>query len=216
MRAYEKIETIYARDVEGTKLLIPGKFRNDTVEFLKDLPWIWTEKVDGTNIRVYWDGHTVTFGGRTDKAQIPAPLVNRLNELFGGEQNAQVFEQMFGEKEVVLFGEGYGAKIQNGGAYIPNGVDFILFDVLIGNNYQEREWVERTAEAFGVKVVPIVGSGPLEDAVEYVKGHPQSTMGTCEMEGIVCRPAVELRDRRGERMIVKIKWNDFKHLTKEE
>ena len=216
MRAYEKIETIYARDIEGTKLLIPGKFRNDTVEFLKDVPWIWTEKVDGTNIRVYWDGHAVTFGGRTDKAQIPAPLVNRLNELFGGEQNAQVFEQMFGEKEVILFGEGYGTKIQSGGAYIPNGVDFILFDVLIGNNYQEREWVEQTARTFGVKVVPIVGSGPLEDAVEYVKRHPQSTMGTCEMEGIVCRPAVELRDRRGERLIVKIKWNDFKHLTKEE
>lgn len=210
MKTYEKIETIYARDIEGTKKLIPGKFRNETVEFLKDNKWVWTEKVDGTNIRVLWDGHSVTFGGRTERAQIPAPLVNRLNELFGGERNAQVFEQMFGEREVLIFGEGYGAKIQNGGSYIPDGVDFIMFDMLINDNYQSRENVEGCAKALGIKVVPIVGEGTLEEAVEFVKRHPQSTMGSCEMEGVVCRPAVELRDRCGNRMIVKIKWNDFK------
>jgi hypothetical protein len=32
------------------------------------------------------------------------------------------------------------------------------------------------------------------------------------MEGLVCRPAVELKDRRGDRIIVKIKWNDIKEL----
>ena len=210
MRTYEKIETIWARDVEGTKKLIPGKYRSETVEFLKDCMWEWTEKIDGTNIRVCWDGHSVTFGGRTDRAQIPAPLVNRLNALFGGEENAQLFEQMFGEKEVVLFGEGYGAKIQNGGGYIPDGVDFALFDVLIGENYQTREWVDLTAKAFHVNTVPVVGFGTLEEAVDFVIGHPKSNIGTCDMEGLVCRPTVELRDRRGERVIVKIKWKDLK------
>lgn len=56
MKTYEKIETIYARDIEGTKKLIPGEYHNETVKYLKDCEWIWTEKVDGTNIRVYWDG----------------------------------------------------------------------------------------------------------------------------------------------------------------
>ena len=214
MKTYEKIETIFARDIEGTKKLIPGKFRSETVESLKNVEWEWTEKVDGTNIRVFWDGHSVRFGGRTDRASIPAPLVNRLNALFGGEENAQLFEQTFGDKEVILFGEGYGKKIQAvGSAYNPDGVDFILFDVLIGNNYQEREWVGLTALAFGVKAVPIVGRGTLDQAVEYVKGHPKSTLGNCEMEGIVCRPSLELRDRRGERVIVKIKWRDFAGLA---
>ena len=214
MKTYEKIETIYARDIEGTKKLIPGEYRNETVKYLKDCEWIWTEKVDGTNIRVYWDGHSVTFGGRTDKAQIPAALVNRLNELFGGEENAQMFEQTFGEGEAILFGEGYGKKIQAvGSAYNPDGVDFILFDVCIGDNYQEREWVEETARAFGVMSVPVVGRGTLEQAVAFVKGHHKSTLGNCEMEGVVCRPAMELRDRRGERVIVKIKWQDFRKLA---
>lgn len=104
MKEYHKIETLYERD-EKTKKLIIGKFRNPTVEFLKDNVWQFTEKVDGTNIRVYWDGHSVSFGGRTDNAQIPAHLINRLNELFGGETNAQMFEQKFGETPVELFGK---------------------------------------------------------------------------------------------------------------
>ena len=122
---------------------------------------------------------------------------------------------MFGEKEVILFGEGYGRKIQNGGAYIPDGVDFILFDVLIGDNYQEREWVEKTALAFGIKVVPIVNIGTLTEAIAYVQAHPNSIVaeGRCEMEGLVCRPLQELRDRCGNRVIVKIKYVDFKEFN---
>lgn len=212
MRPYEKIETIFARDTEGTKKLIPGVYRNETIEFLRDMPWTWTEKVDGTNIRVYWDGHTVTFGGRTERASIPAPLVNKLNEYFGGEQTAQVFEQMFGDREVILFGEGYGDKIQAVGKnYIPGGVDFIVFDVLIGSYYQPRKNVEGIAKAFGVKTVPVVGGGTLEQATEYVKGEPLSMIAQqpVAMEGIVCRPAMELHDRCGNRLIVKIKRNDF-------
>lgn len=215
MRKYEKIDTLYVRDTTGTKKLIEGQFRDPTVEFLAPCEWIWTEKIDGTNIRVYWDGHVVTFGGRTDNAQIPAELVTKLNEMFGGEANAQMFEQMFGEKEVILFGEGYGRKIQKGGGnYIPDGVNFILFDVLVGENYLERANVEDIARAMGIKVVPIVGTGSLYEAVEYVKKHPTSVVaeGRCEMEGIVARPKMEMRDRRGNRLIVKVKWEDMKEI----
>ncbi len=135
MRKYEKIETIYERSLDGSKSLMSGVWRNPTVAMLKDIPWDWTEKVDGMNICVHWDGHTVEFGGRTESAQIPAPLVNRLNELFGGETNAQVFEQLFGEREVYMYGEGYGNKIQGcGKQYIPDGIDFILFDLMIADN----------------------------------------------------------------------------------
>jgi ATP-dependent RNA circularization protein (DNA/RNA ligase family) len=217
MKEYLKIETIYQRDMEGSKKLLDGVFRNPTVDFLKDNQWTWTEKVNGTNIRIHWDGHKVEFGGRTDKAQIPAPLVNKLNEYFGGETNAQLFEQTFGEKEVILFGEGYGAKIQSGGDYTDDGksVDFIMFDIMIGDNYQPRVTVVEIANTFGVSVVPIVGEGTLENAVRYVKEHKLSKLGPMkhEMEGIVCRPAVELQDRCGNRLIVKIKWEDFKYLV---
>ena len=213
MRTYEKIETLYQRDLEGTKRLMPGVYRNPTIEFLKDNIWQWTEKVDGTNIRVQWDGHSVSFGGRTERASIPAPLVNWLNERFGGEDNAQLFEQTFGEREVILFGEGYGRGIQKAGAaYKADGVGFILFDLMVTGNYQPRESVERCARSFGIEVVPIVSEGTLEGAVAFVKGNPKSRLGDIAMEGVVCRPLQELRDRCGGRGICKIKWNDFREL----
>ena len=209
MIEYNKIDTLYKRDMEGTKKLLEGEFRNPAVEFLKDNVWQFTEKVDGTNIRVYWDGHKVQFGGRTERAQIPAHLVNYLNDTFGTSEAEQIFEEKFGETEVILFGEGYGPKIQNGGLY-RNDVSFIMFDVLIAGNYQPRESVEDIAKAFGIDIVPIIFEGTIQEGVDFVKGHPDSTMGTAKMEGLVGRPKVEMRDRCGKRVIVKIKWEDFK------
>jgi hypothetical protein len=211
MREYHKIETIFMRD-EKTKLLVEGTYRNSSVEFLKDNVWQFTEKIDGTNIRVHWDGHSVSFAGRTDKAQIPKHLLARLEELFGGEVNEEIFEQTFGDKEVTLFGEGYGFKIQTNG-YIE-GVDFILFDVLVGDVYLERGNVEAIAKTFNIDVVPIILEGTLGDGIDYVRQHHKTSI--CEgehggyMEGLVGRPKVELKTRAGERVIVKIKYNDFK------
>ena len=209
MIEYHKIEGLYARDMEGSKKLIEGQFRNPTVEFLKDNTWVFTEKVDGTNISVCWDGHSVTFNGRTERAQIPAHLVNFLTATFGTPEAEQIFEEKFGETPVILFGEGYGPKIQNGGAY-RSDVSFIMFDVLISNNWQTRESVEDIAKAFGIEVVPIIFEGTIQEGVDFVKAKPKSTMGTANMEGLVGRPKIEMRDRCGKRVIVKIKVEDFK------
>ena len=212
MKQYEKIETVFCRDTNGTKRLILNNYRNPTIAYLKDNMWLFTEKVDGTNIRVHWDGHKVEFGGRADKAQIPGPLLSKLNEMFATSEAEELFKQTWGDKDVILFGEGYSPKIQNGGEY-RSDVSFILFDVLVGDNYQEREWVEETAQMFNIDVVPIVLTGTIQDGIDYVMKHPRPTMGTAMMEGVVGRPMIELRDRRGERVIVKIKWEDFKHFA---
>ena len=208
MIEYHKIEGLFRRD-EETKKLMYGEFRNPTIEFLKDNKWEFTEKIDGTNISIVWDGHKVSYHGRTERAQIPTQLLDRLIELFGGDVNEQIFEQNFGERQVVLYGEGYGAKIQNGGNY-KDTQDFILFDVMIGNNYQSRETVNDVAKMFNLEVVPIVLTGTIEEGINFVKGKPKSTIGTADMEGVVGRPQVELRDRCGNRAIVKIKVADFK------
>ena len=211
MNEYTKIETIFERDMEGTKKLIEGKFRNETVEFLKDNQWICTEKIDGTNIGIVWDGHKVSYQGRTERAQIPAHLMNKLIEMFGGETNEELFEQKFGETQVILFGEGYGAKIQKGGGNYRSDVSFILFDVYMPeqNLWMKRDALEDIARTFGIDVVPIVLTGTLHEAVDFVKQKPKSTIGVAEMEGLVCKPAVDMLDRMGRRVIVKVKVRDF-------
>ena len=73
----------------------------------------------------------------------------------------------------------------------------------------EAKFIEKKSEFIGY-LCPVQTE---EQAVAFVKGHHKSTLGNCEMEGVVCRPAMELRDRRGERVIVKIKWQDFRKLA---
>lgn len=212
MREYHKIETVFNRSTDGDKRLIWGDYRNETVEYLADNIWQFTEKIDGTNIRIHWDGHNVEIGGRTDRAQVPKHLMDYLSATFLTPEVEELFEQTYGEKDVILFGEGYGAKIQNGGEY-RSDVSFILFDVLIGDNWQSREWVEATAKMFSIDVVPIVLEGTIGDGIDYVMQHNNSTIGKAVMEGVVGRPKVEMKDRLGNRIIVKIKWKDFKNFA---
>lgn len=171
--------------------------------------------MDGTNIRVHWNGaHQVHFGGRTDKAQIPPFLLTRLEDLFWVEE---IWRQAFDAGTwVTLYGEGYGAKIQQGGGYIPDGVDFILFDVLVGFGdnalWLRREDVFDIADKLDIQATPIVGSGTLEDAVSFAKqarGSPVAQDPSKQSEGIVLRPKVELLDRFGKRIITKLKYRDF-------
>lgn len=211
MKEYTKIETVYNRSEDGTKKLIDGSFRNEAVKFLANNEWVCTEKIDGTNIGVVWNGHKVSFQGRTEKAQIPSHLLNVLTYLFCNDQAEELFEQMFGEKNVILFGEGYGNKIQKGNLYLGDRCSFILFDVYMVDSdlWLERESIDQIAIAFGIDAVPIIMTGTLYEAVEFVKRKPKSTIGTADMEGLVCKPAVDMLDRQGKRIIVKVKVKDF-------
>ena len=176
MKQYHKIQTIFKRDMSNNGKMIVGDFSLPEIEYLKDSQWIFTEKVDGTNIRVMWNGENVTFGGKTDNAQMPVFLLYKLQELFEGTSNKKKFAEIFSDKdgvcftEVCLYGEGYGAKIQKGGGnYIPDGVNFVLFDVKIGDWWLKREDVEDIASKFDIKIVPIIGEGTIDDMIEKVK-----------------------------------------------
>ena len=110
MIKYPKIATLFKRDTEGTHKLMDGVYRSEMFEYLKDNQWEFTEKIDGTNIGVVWDGHQVSFQGRTERAQIPADLLQVLDEMFGMTVSEELFEQVFGEKNVILFGEDTEAR----------------------------------------------------------------------------------------------------------
>jgi len=206
---YHKIPGLYKREEQKPFNLIEGVYREPELELLKDVMWTFTEKIDGTNIRIMWDGHTVVFGGRTDNAQIPSHLVTKLNELFMGTRMEQVFEQVFGESQAILFGEGCGAKIQKGGGNYSESQEFVLFDVKVGEWYLKREDVEDVALKFDLKVVPIVLTGKLQDGVDLVKKGLNSQWGNFTAEGLVAKPSTDLFNRKGERILTKIKHEDF-------
>ena len=218
MKEYPKIDGIFLREDERPHNLIWGVYRNDLHKDLEKLEWCFTEKIDGTNIRVHWDGHKVTFGGRTDAAQIPAHLFTKLNDLFGGSTNEQVFEQKFGETEVTFYGEGYGAKIQKGGGLYNSEPNFIMFDARVGNVWLQRDSLEDLAKSFDIKVVPIAFRGTLDDAIAFAKVGFNSLIAEQERpsEGMVGTPTCGVLDRMGKRVIVKLKTHDLQPKGKSE
>lgn len=210
MKEYHKIQTVFHRSPESNyKALMEGHWALPEFELLKDIEWVWTEKIDGTNIRILWDGKIVRFGGKTDNAQIPTFLLNVLQDTFTVEKMNAVFPEATG---VCLYGEGYGAKIQKGGNYLPDRTDFILFDCKIDEWWLLRENIEDIAEKLSIGIVPIVGTGPLLEAVEFCRAGFKSTIANnknYDAEGLVLKPKVDLFNRKGERIVSKIKFKDF-------
>lgn len=210
MSEYHKIQTIFKRDMDSPqKALMEGKWTLPEFEYLANNRWEFTEKVDGTNIRVAVapDG-SVVFGGRTDNAQIPIPLIARLQEYFMPITMRQRLAAQFPEG-AVLYGEGYGGKIQGGSKTYGPEQDFVLFDVSVGKWWLGREAVNAIAAQFGLRAVPALSFGTLHNAVAMAKDGFKSTWGDFWAEGIVARPVVELKTRSGARVIAKIKHRDF-------
>lgn len=211
---YHKIHSIYKR-TNGGELLI-GEYSLPEFELLKNVKWNFTEKIDGTNIRIHWDGEVFSFKGRTDNASIPSFLYDKLQSIFLNDRMLNKFKEQFapenpGDKvNVTLYGEGYGAKIQkSGGNYKKDGVDFILFDVNIEKVWLKRESVDDIAGEFGLRSVPVVFTGTLNQAESFVKQGVNSVFGNFVSEGVVGVPEVELLSRMGKRIVIKIKNKDY-------
>jgi hypothetical protein len=216
---YHKIPGPFKREVSGPNKnkVIPWAWTSPELEFLADAPWIFTEKIDGTNIRVIWDGHKPEFRGRTDKAQLPPKLLKALEEMFPEE----LFEQTFGANPVILFGEGYGAGIQKGGGNYRPDNSFILFDVKIAEWWLQRDSVVDIAHSLGIDIVPVVHEGSLRGAISVMATKPMYSQ-TAQViklgkegdlsivaEGLVGTPQVPLFARDGSRIIVKLKGCDL-------
>ncbi len=215
MKEYPKIQSVFKRDPATKFKTFLTTCSTDEIGYLYDNKWLFTEKIDGTNIRVGWDGETVEFGGRTEKAQMPASIVARLLELFPADKLAAVFPDAGdepGKMTVTLYGEGYGNKIQKGGnLYLPDRVDFVLFDIRFGHWWLMRDSVVDIASKLGCGVVRAHGCGTIDEGIKIVKEGFQSHIAgsTRQAEGLVLRPFVNVLDRAGRRIITKLKTKDF-------
>lgn len=210
---YHKIQTVFLRD-PATKFrtLLMGQYALPTFEYLKNLWWEFTEKVDGTNVRVKFNGSYITFAGKTDKAELYPGLVTALNNTFFTKSG--MFYDLFKphpEKGIAVcfYGEGYGAKIQKGGGNYRKDQGFVLFDVMVNGIWLQRKDVEAIGRVLAIDVVPVVGRGTLPDMIQMVKTGFHSQWGKFWAEGIVARPVIALTDRMGRRVITKLKAKDF-------
>ena len=68
--------------------------------------------------------------------------------------------------------------------------------------------MEDIAKKLNLRIVKIIGSGTLQDAIDLTRKGFHSEFGNFIAEGIVLRPKVQLFNRKGERIITKIKHKD--------
>lgn len=215
MKTYHKIQTMFLREQNAGRScpVIEGMWAKPEFEFLKDIDWFISEKIDGTNIRVIWDGYEVTFKGKTDKAEMFPGVLEKLQEYFTVDK-MDFFFWTNGERTITLYGEAYGGKIQKGKTY-KNDIDFILFDVLSTRDDGKETWfsydaVRETSETLEIDLVPLLRVGPLSIAVEMCKNGFESKLRSTSPEGLVMKPLIELKNKVGERIITKLKLSDFK------
>lgn len=203
---YRKIPNLFKFNSKCNEILAI----NEPFKSLKDLTFIGTEKVDGTNVRIIWDGYNVDIKGRTDNSQFQGELENYLRNKFCNKEFENLLEQIFEAKKVVLYGEGFGPKIQNNGHLYGEAERFILFDVDVDNFHLSRTNVIDIANKLGIDFVPEVFTGTLDEAIKFVSNHPASTINSKhEMEGLVLELPLDLYDKNGQRIKVKCRYQDM-------
>lgn len=210
---YPKIRNIYWRDMEGSKKIIQGQYENDTFQYLAYLPWEATLKLDGMNVGLVWDGHRISWQGRTEKTNFSEVQKETLDS-YATPEMEEILEQKFGEETVVIYGELIGPGIQAAGKeYFDNGLSFVVFDVYRPDTDQwwSREAVESLANSLGLSHVPLIATGTLPELVELAREKRKDPMAkSCSnliWEGLVARPIVEMKDNKA-RVICKIKVRD--------
>lgn len=211
MNTYQKINTIFKRDMNKSRHhIIEGDYSKPEFEYLKNNEWVATEKVDGTNIRIIFDGDTIQFKGKTDNAQFFSGILDKLNKLFDIELLKEVFPNLKESNSIVcLYGEMYGGCIQKGRKY-RDDLDFILFDIKIGNFWLIRDSVEEIANILKISIIPVLITSIIDVAISIVKKGFQSTLNSNETaERLILFPKIQLFNRKGDRIITKIKHKDF-------
>lgn len=205
MQRYHKVENLFKR--ENGKL-IEEEFQEKHVELLKNNQWIFSEKIDGVNIRLHWSGEEMTILGRNNNSQIPPHLLAYLETLFKQEEIAKhVYPGC------ILVGEGYGERIEEprGSQYKADGVGFALFDVVaMDGKYCDRHVVEMIAKNLNLEVTPLILEGTLQEAIDFIQTQPTSKFrDTAPMEGLIGTPVGDFLTGSGARIITKLRAEDY-------
>lgn len=124
------------------------------------------------------------------------------------------YECKLEEVPVYIYGEYFGKGIQKCGGRYSDTNDFMVFDIDRQGWWLPKDMRDAYCKELGLKTVPFIGVNTLEEFENMVTaGFETKVEGakdpTLIEEGIVARPLIPVRDERGSRIIVKIKYCDY-------
>ena len=193
----------YGRQFHKRILSVPTKenpavYRTELLGYLSDLQWIYRRKLDGSNMRVQWNGEQALWNGKSNAYQCGSDITEYMNNVFQEE----IFEEKFGrDKNVVIFGEIMGPKVQTNELKLDSP-SFIIFDVNINGTWLYPGDVCNIADYFGLNTCYTYMDGglghsdTLENLIKRVAGGEFK-----DWEGVVATPLLEMRDQGWQRDI---------------
>lgn len=166
-------------------------------------------KEDGSNIRVAWNPKKgfYQFGSRTMVIDKTHPHLGDSIQIFT-DHFAEPLEKIFvdkksGVKEIIVFGEYFGANSFAGLHKLDEPHKFVLFDILLGNKNREFLKPDKFIRLFADKVETprVIFTGNLTD--QFIEDVRSDKFGLSE--GVVCKGTESDGSYRGKMWMCKIK-----------
>jgi hypothetical protein len=181
-----------------------NSWNNEAVFLLRDSAWQFTPKLHGQNIRIYWDGYSVSCNGRTNNSQLDADTLKALNGF-----TEERFEEKFKDKKVLLIGELVGTKINKNTENLDKKY-FVGIDVFVADTLLEKENAKEIFNFFGYSSVLNWRNTNIPNTTlnNFMRSFVNEKAFT-NYEGFVATPVGNFYDRLKKRIIVKIKNYDY-------
>lgn len=126
-----------------------------------------------------------------------------INNAFASDKHRDLY--------ITIHGEGIGYNIESNLLQLPEGTfDFLVFDIHINVWWLSWSKVCDICSKLGLKTVPNFGFMTINEAEEVVNsGFESHTEYSGNAEGIVLIGVEGICDRRGARLITKLKTKDY-------
>lgn len=175
----------------------------------------FTEVKGGNNKVSYYDIYPILkeFDEKDDVAVMETKFDKKEAILSNG-----IYGVELEEVPIYIYGEYYGEGIQKcGKRYIEKGNNFKVFDICQQGWWTPKEVRDAMCKELGLDTVPYLGNMTLRDIEKMVMdGFTTKVEGVADPtmieEGIVARPIVPIKNGSGNRIIVKVKYCDYKEL----
>jgi len=171
---------------------------------------VLTEKIHGTNSRVALIEGELMGGSKAVRRKRPTDDAFAQNIYWSPlalDPVRKILEELGKEhRQVILFGEVYGSKIQSLHYGHKGILGFRAFDLMLDGQYQNWPDFLTTCQKYGIETVPVVATIPfdLAEVKRYSEGKTLlMTDGAHMREGLVVRPLVERTNPKIGRVILK-------------
>lgn len=184
---------------------IDNLYKNTTIMMFKR--GYAMEKIHGSSCRIQWKSHGLTFASGGCKH-------DSFVKLFNQDKLVEKFNQL-GHEKVIVYGEGYGGKMQGMSGTYGKELKFVAFEVKIDDTFLNVPNAHDVCNKLGLEFVHYVEIPMETEAIDAQRDADsiqaiRNGMGEGKRrEGVVLRPLMEFLDNRGKRVMAKHKRKEF-------